>query len=83
MRVLFYYFLPALIPVLLYTISFYIDCRKAKAEGEEPPKYLTPHFSYAFIISLVLAIITFIIIFGVMESRTIENFQERPNPVVM
>jgi hypothetical protein len=73
MRILFYYFLPALVPIFLYTISYYIDCRKAKLEGKRSPKYLTPHFSKVFIISLVIAIFTFLVIFGLMQGRTIET----------
>ncbi len=73
MRILFYYFLPALIPLLLYVISFYIETYRAKKHGEVEPKFFSTKFFNAFIISLVVAIITFLIIFGFMQNRTVSG----------
>ena len=77
MRILFYYFLPALIPLLLYVISFYVESYRAKKHNQLAPKFFSTKFLNAFIISLVIAILTFIILFAVMQNRTVENYQNK------
>jgi H+/gluconate symporter-like permease len=77
MRILFYYFLPALIPILLYVISFYIESYRAKKHNLPAPQFFSSKFLNAFMISLVIAILTFILLFAVMQNRTIENYNNK------
>lgn len=75
MRILFYYFLPALIPLLLYTISFYVESYRAKKHEQPLPKFFSTKFLNAFMISLIIAIVTFIILFAFMQNRTVESYK--------
>ncbi len=73
MRILFYYFLPALIPILLYVVSYYAECYHAKKLGNPEPKFFSTKFFNAFIISLVVAIFIFIIMFAIMQNRVVST----------
>ena len=72
-RILFYYFAPALVPILIYVAVYYAQCFFAKRNKKSPPKFMSKKLHFAFMVSLGIAILTFIILFGIMSGRTIEN----------
>jgi hypothetical protein len=70
--------LSALVPVLLYCISYLITSIKAKKDGEPQPNFLSKRLLHAFTISLCIAIIAYLIILAVSISESQRNDYASP-----
>lgn len=72
-RILIYYFLPALLPILIYLVIYGIELYNAKKHNQSKPKFFSPKLYKYFTISLGIAVLTFIVVFAVMSFRTIDE----------
>lgn len=62
--------LSALLPLLLYCIVYFYACAEAKNNGAEKPKFLSSKLVNAFLLSLVITVIVFMVIYvgNIVES---------------
>lgn len=75
-RIIVYFFLPALLPIIIYLVVYGVEFYNARKNNKEKPTFFNEKLYKSFALSLGIAVITFVLLFVGMSFRTIEGHQK-------